>query len=308
MRVVFLGSPPFSLPSLKALATNYTVVTVVSQPDRPAGRGREPTAPATKVFASDAGIPIFQPERLRDVDAINRIAALEPDMLVVAAYGQILPQTLLDIPENGSLNVHASLLPRWRGAAPIQAAILHGDKQSGVTIMQMDAGLDTGPILSQHKIELTADETGGSLTERLSRIGADLLVETIPQLLSGDIEPEPQDETQATHAPSLKKSDGELDLEATAEQLARQIRAFDPWPGSFIMWGDRRLVVKRAHTALLNGTATGKVTVFENIPAIATREGVLVLDVIQPAGKREMSGEAFVRGAPDFIGAQLPTQ
>jgi len=303
-----MGSPPFALPSLKALAAIYSVVTLVSQPDRPAGRGREHTAPATKIFAFEASIPVFQPERLRDLDAIARIEALKPDMLVVAAYGQILPQSLLDIPKNGSLNVHASLLPRWRGAAPVQAAIRHGDKQTGVTIMQMDAGLDTGPILSQQSIRIAADETGGSLTERLSQIGADLLVETIPQLLSGEIAPEPQDNTHATNAPMLKKSDGELDLEATAEQLARQIRAFDPWPGSFIMWGDRRLVVKRAHTALLNGTVTGKVTVVEDVPAIATREGVLVLDVIQPAGKREMSGEAFVRGAPDFIGAQLPTQ
>ena len=308
MRVVFLGSPPFALPSLRALAAIYSVVTLVSQPDRPAGRGREHTAPATKIFASEAGIPVFQPERLRDLDAIARIEALEPDMLVVAAYGQILPQRLLDIPKNGSLNVHASLLPRWRGAAPIQAAIRNGDEQTGVTIMQMDAGLDTGPILTQQSIRIAADETGGSLTERLSQIGSDLLVETIPQLLSGEIAPEPQDESLATHAPMLKKSDGALNLEATAEQLARQIRAFDPWPGSFIMWGDRRLVVKRAHTALLNGTATGRVTVVDNVPAVATREGVLVLDVIQPAGKREMSGEAFVRGAPEFIGAQLPTQ
>ena len=308
MRVVFLGSPSFALPSLEALATNYTVVTVVSQPDRPAGRGREHSAPATKIFASETGIPVFQPERLRDLDAIAQIEALEPDMLVVAAYGQILPQSLLDIPKNGSLNVHASLLPRWRGAAPIQAAIRNGDEQTGVTIMQMDAGLDTGPILTQQSIRIAADETGGSLTERLSQIGSDLLVETIPQLLSGEIAQEPQDESLATHAPMLKKSDGALNLDATAEQLARQIRAFDPWPGSFIMWGDLRLVVKRAHTALLNGTATGRVTVVDNVPAVATREGVLVLDVIQPAGKREMSGEAFVRGAPEFIGAQLPTQ
>jgi len=308
MRVVFLGSPPFALPSLRALAAIYSVVALVSQPDRPAGRGREHTAPASKIFASEAGIPVFQPERLGDLDAIARIEDLEPDMLIVAAYGQILPQGLLDIPKNGSLNVHASLLPRWRGAAPIQAAIRNGDEQTGVTIMQMDAGLDTGPILTQQSIRIAADETGGSLTERLSQIGSDLLVETIPQLLSGEIAPEPQDESLATHAPMLKKSDGALNLEATAEQLARQIRAFDPWPGSFIMWGDRRLVVKRAHTALLNGTATGRVTVVDNVPAVATREGVLVLDVIQPAGKREMSGEAFVRGAPEFIGAQLPTQ
>lgn len=306
MRVVFMGSPRFALPSLKALAENYSVVTVISQPDRPAGRGRERTAPATKAFASEAGIPVFQPEILRDPDSISRIADLQPDMLVVAAYGQILPQSLLDLPENGSLNVHASLLPRWRGAAPIQAAIRNGDRETGVTIMQMDAGLDTGSILRQHAIKLEAEDTGGTLTERLSHIGADLLIETIPPYIAGEITPQPQDDTLATHAPMLRKRDGELDLQATADQLARQIRAFDPWPGTFVMWGDRRLAVKRAHTAARNGTATGKVLLIENAPAVATREGVLVLDIVQLAGKREMSGEAFIRGAPDFVGTQLP--
>jgi methionyl-tRNA formyltransferase len=306
MRVVFMGSPPFALPSLRALVEAYSVVAVVSQPDRPAGRGRERTAPATKSFASEAGIPVFQPERLRDPDAMSWIADLEPEMLVVAAYGQILPQSLLNLPENGSLNVHASLLPRWRGAAPIQAAIHHGDKETGVTIMQMDAGLDTGPILNQRAILLEVEDTGGSLTERLSHIGADLLIETIPPYLTGDIAPQPQDDTLATHAPMLRKRDGRLDLQSTAEQLARQIRAFDPWPGTFVMWGDRRLAIKRAHSASRNGAATGKVTMIENAPAVSTRKGVLVLDVVQPAGKREMSGEDFIRGAPNFVGAQLP--
>ncbi|MEE9216009.1 MAG: methionyl-tRNA formyltransferase [Anaerolineales bacterium] len=306
MRVVFMGSPPFALPSLEALAKDYSVVTVVSQPDRPAGRGRERTAPATKIFALEVGLPVFQPERLRDPDAISRIADLKPEMLVVAAYGQILPQSLLDLPENGSLNVHASLLPRWRGAAPIQASIRDGDKETGVTIMQMDAGLDTGPIVDQRAIRIEIEDTGGALTERLSQIGAKLLIETIPPYLAGTIVPRPQDDTLATHAPMLSKHDGELDLRATAEQLARQIRAFDPWPGTFVMWGGRRLAVKRAHTASRNGTATGKVTVIENTPSIATREGALVLDVVQPAGKREMSGEAFIHGSPDFVGAQLP--
>jgi methionyl-tRNA formyltransferase len=302
-----MGSPAFAVPSLKVLAENYSIVAVVSQPDRPSGRGRETTAPDIKIFATDAGTPVFQPERVRDPDAISWIADLEPEMIVVAAYGQILPQSLLDLPEHGSLNVHASLLPRWRGAAPIQAAIHNGDKETGVTIMQMDAGLDTGPILSQRTIMLEAEDTGGALTERLSHIGASLLIETIPPYLAGDIAPQPQDDTLATHAPMLSKRDGKLDLQATAEQLARQIRAFEPWPGSFLMWGDRRLAVKRAHTASHNGVATGKVTIIENAPAVATREGMLVLDIIQPAGKREMSGEAFIRGAPDFVGAQLPT-
>jgi methionyl-tRNA formyltransferase len=302
-----MGSPAFAVPSLKVLAENYLVVAVVSQPDRPAGRGRETTAPDTKIFATDAGIPVFQPERVQDPDAISWIADLEPEMTIVAAYGQILPQSLLDLPEHGSLNVHASLLPRWRGAAPIQAAIHNGDKETGVTIMQMDAGLDTGPILSQRTIMLEAEDTGGTLTERLSHAGASLLIDTIPPYLAGDIAPRAQDETLATHAPMLSKRDGKLDLQATAEQLVRQIRAFNPWPGSFLMWGDRRLAVKRAHTASHNGAATGKVTIIENAPAVATREGMLVLDIIQPAGKRAMSGEAFIRGAPDFVGAQLPT-
>ena len=305
MRVVFMGSPQFALPSLKALSEQYSIVAVVSQPDRPAGRGRASRPPATKVFAVEAGIPVLQPERLRDAEAISRIAELQPELVVVAAYGQILPQSLLDLPENGSLNVHASLLPRWRGAAPVQAAIRSGDRESGVTIMQMDAGLDTGPILSQRGVRIEPEETGGSLTVRLSHVGAQLLIETLPGYLSRATTPEAQDETLSTHAPLLKKSDGALDLRATAEQLVRQIRAFDPWPGTFIMWGEQRLAIKRAHAASQNGAISGEVVLIGSSPALATREGLLVLDTVQPSGKRVMSGEAFIRGAPEFVGAQL---
>ena len=308
MRIAFMGSPQFALPSLRALAEHYSVVAVVSQPDRPAGRGRERRAPATKNFAVEAGIPVLQPERIRDEDAISQISDLRPELLVVAAYGQILPQILLDLPENGSLNVHASLLPRWRGAAPVQAAIQSGDKVSGVTIMQMDAGLDTGPILTQRKVSLEPEENGGSLTNRLSNIGAELLIESLPRYLSGEITPQPQDEALATYAPMLEKSDGALDPQATAEQLVRQIRAFDPWPGTYIMWNDRRLAVKRAHTLARNGATSGEVMLIERAPAVATSEGFLILDIVQPAGKREMSGEAFIRGAPDFVGTQLLAQ
>lgn len=300
-----MGSPQFALPTLKALSEHYSVVAVISQPDRPAGRGRERRPPATKIFAVEAGIPVLQPERIGDDDSISQISELRPELLVVAAYGQILPQTLLDLPENGSLNVHASLLPRWRGAAPVQAAIRSGDKESGVTIVQMDAGLDTGPTLSQRRVGLEDQETGGSLTERLSHIGAELLIETLPRYLSGEITPQPQDDALATHAPMLMKSDGALDPQATAEQLVRQIRAFDPWPGTFIMWGERRLAIKRAHAASQNGATSGEVVLIASYPALATREGLLVLDTVQPSGKRPMSGEAFIRGAPEFVGAQL---
>ena len=307
MRVVFMGSPQFALPSLKALSEQYSIVAVVSQPDRPAGRGRSSRPPATKVFAVEAGIPIHQPERLRDAEAISRIAELQPDLLVVAAYGQILPQSLLDLPENGSLNVHASLLPRWRGAAPVQAAIRSGDIESGITIMQMDAGLDTGPILSQRKVRIESEETGGALTMRLSHLGAELLIESLPGYLSRELTPVPQDESLSTYAPLLKKTDGALALRKTAEHLARQIRAFDPWPGTYIQWDDRRLAIKGAHTVPHNPTIAGEIALVDRTPAIGTRQGLLVLDRIQPSGKREMSGEAFIRGAPKFVGAQLLT-
>jgi methionyl-tRNA formyltransferase len=305
MRVVFMGSPHFALPSLQALSEHYSVVAVVCQPDRPAGRGRQPASPPTKLYAAEVGIPVLQPEQLRDGESLSQITELQPELFVVAAYGQILPQSLLEVPEHGSLNVHASLLPRWRGAAPVQAAIRSGDEATGITIMLMDAGLDTGPIISQKRVSIEPDETGGSLTERLSNIGAELLNETIPGYLSGDIVPELQDDSLSTYAPMLKKSDGALDLGQPADQLARQIRAFNPWPGSFIRWGERRLSIKRAHAASSNGNNSGEVVLVENVPAIATPQGVLVLDIVQLSGKREMTGEVFIRGAPDFVGSTL---
>ncbi|MFQ5942087.1 MAG: methionyl-tRNA formyltransferase [Anaerolineales bacterium] len=306
MKIVFMGSPQFSLPSLQALSEQHTIAAVVCQPDRPAGRGKATTAPVTKAFAVELGIPVLQPERIQDADVVSEIQTFEAELLVVAAYGQILPQSLLDLPARGSLNVHASLLPRWRGAAPVQAAIRNGDTESGVTIMRMDAGLDTGPIISQRKVRIEAEATGGSLTHHLSHVGAELLLATLPGYLSGELSPTPQDEALATYAPMLKKKDGKLDLEATADDLSRQIRAFDPWPGTFILWDDRSLAIKRAHATSHNGEIiAGQVVLIDNAPALTTHEGFLVLDEVQPAGKREMPGEAFIRGAPDFIGAKL---
>ena len=302
-----MGSPEFALPSLRALDEVYEVVAVVCQPDRPAGRGRLPKASATKSYAEEAGISIYQPSRLRDEEAIGQIEGYLPGLIVVAAYGQILPQRVLDLPEHGSLNVHASLLPRWRGAAPVQAAILHGDKETGITIMKMDAGLDTGPIVRQRAIPLSRNETGGSLTEKLSLLGAKLLIEILPAHLAGELKPRAQDDTLATHAPMLKKSDGALDLQGTAQQLARQVRAFNPWPGTFIMWGDRRLAIKRVSVGPANSAATGMVSMIDKTPAITTLEGTLILEQVQPSGGREMSGEAFVRGAPEFVGSTLLT-
>ena len=307
MRVVFMGSPEFALPSLDSLARSYTVVGVVTQPDRPAGRGRAPRQSAVKSWSLERGLPITQPRRLKDPEAIDQLFLWKPNLIVVAAFGQILPPVVLDLPEWGCLNVHASLLPRWRGAAPVQAAILNGDTETGVTIMKMDPGLDTGPILSQQSTELLPDETGGNLTARLAVLGAELLSETIPQYIQGTLQPIPQNDVQATLAPMLKKSDGRLDFSLPAKRLALQVRAYEPWPGSFLMWGQRRLVIHQAHAIEGEGGQPGNVHQVDGFPSIATNSGWLMLDVVQLAGRKEMPGDAFVRGAKDFIGTQLET-
>lgn len=305
MRVVFMGSPEFSLPTLFALSENYAVVGVVSQPDRPAGRGRNITAPPTKAFAEAVGIPVIQPERVGKPDVVAQIADLGAELIVVAAYGQILPQELLDLPARGSLNVHASLLPRWRGAAPVQAAVRNGDPETGVTIMLMDAGLDTGPILSQRSTPIGAGETGGVLSERLAVLGAELLIETLPDYLSGQLKASAQDDALATHAPMLRKSDGVLDLRHPAADLVLQIQAYDPWPGTYIDWEGSRIGVKRAYEASQNGLATGQITLYEGFPAVSTGSGLLVLDRLHPEGRKEMSGKQFLRGTPEFLKAHL---
>ena len=307
MRVVFMGSPEFALPSLETLAGSYTVVGVVTQPDRPAGRGRVPRQSAVKSWSLERGFPIAQPHRLKDPEAIEQLLEWKPGLIVVSAFGQILPPAVLDLPEWGCLNVHASLLPGWRGAAPIQAAILNGDTETGVTIMKMDPGLDTGPILSQQSINIHPDETGGDLAVRLAVLGAELLAETIPHYIQGTLQPIPQNDAQVTHALMLKKSDGKLDFSLPAKQLALQVRAYEPWPGSFLMWGQHRLVIRQAHAIEGEGVRPGNVDQIDGFPSIATGSGRLMLDVVQLAGRKEMPGDAFVRGAKDFIGAMLET-
>ena len=211
-RIVFMGSPDFAIPTLEALAARYSVIGSVTQPDRPAGRGGTLKPPAVKSAALRLGIPVIQPEKLRAPEAMAQLQAWAPDLIVVAAFGQILRPAVLDLPRFGCINVHGSLLPRGRGAAPIQAAILNGDKETGITIMKMDPGVDTGPILSQRAIPIAPDETGGSLFEKMATIGAELLLETLPKYLSGEIQPRPQPEEGATYAPMLKKEDGLLDF------------------------------------------------------------------------------------------------
>lgn len=294
-----MGSPDFALPSLRGLAANYQVVGVVTQPDRPSGRGREPKAPPVKQLAQTLDLPIIQPEKLRQPEAIEQLRNWAPDLIVVAAFGQILRQEVLDLPPHGCINVHASLLPRWRGASPINAAILHGDEETGVTIMKMDAGLDTGPMLAQRAIPIAPEETAGSLFEKLSNLGADLLLETLPEYLAGTLTPVPQPQEGVTYAPMLKKEEGRLDFTSPAVELERRVRAFNPWPGAFMELDGTLLKIHQAHSEA--GTAAaGQRLVYRDQPAVATGDGLLILDVLQPAGKKPMSGKAYLAGARNW--------
>lgn len=300
MKIVFMGSPDFALPSLHALAQQYQVVGVVTQPDRASGRGRGIKMPPVKTLALELGIPVIQPEKLRQPDAMEHFGMWSPDLIVVAAFGQILKKDVLDLPRFGCINVHASLLPRWRGAAPINAAILRGDKETGVTIMKMDVGLDTGPMLAKRSIRLTPDDTAGSVTESLSHLGADLLIETLPDYLSGKIIPQPQPEEGMTYAPMLKKEEGRLDFTRDVNELERQVRAFNPWPGVFMDFDGTTLKIHKAHVED-GDVSTGQRLVYQDQPAVGAGGGLLVLDEVQPAGKKSMSGKSFLAGARHWL-------
>ena len=296
-RIIFMGSPDFALPVLQMLSAHYPVVGVVTQPDRPAGRGRLLTPPTVKRLADELHLPVIQPRRLSEPEAMQQLQAWEPGLIVVAAFGQILRPAILDLPKFGCVNVHASLLPRWRGAAPIQAAILHGDEQTGVTIMCMDPGVDTGKILHQRSIPIAAQDTAGTLSDKLSALGASLLLESLPAYLSGELVSQPQDESLATYAPMLKKEHGLLDFSRPAIELDRQVRAYYPWPGAFIYWKDQVLKIHRTHIEETPDGSPGKLMNHQGSPAIATCDGLLVLDELQLAGRNVQSGAAFLRGA-----------
>jgi methionyl-tRNA formyltransferase len=315
-----MGTPGFAVPALAALARlpGIVVAGVVTRKDQPAGRGRTLEAPPVKLAARDLGLPVIQPGSLRRPQAIEQLRALEPEVIIVAAFGQILPPDVLALPRFGCLNVHASLLPRYRGAAPISAAILAGDAETGVTLMLMDEGLDTGPIITSARLAIAPDDTTATLTERLATLSADLLTEALPHWLSGDLTPMPQDSTLATMTHPLRKEDGILDWSLPAQDLARRVRADHPWPGAYTTWRGQPLKIYRAHaiaasdlpadqrdapagTAIAWGRGAGAVV------AIACGSGALALDVIQLPGKRALSAADVVRGQPDLVGARLPS-
>ncbi|MBE0690772.1 MAG: methionyl-tRNA formyltransferase [Anaerolineae bacterium] len=306
--VVFMGTPDFAVPALQRLIEEHTVVGVVTQPDRPAGRGKHVQMSPVKKVALAANVPVFQPETLRRAEAIDELRRWEAEVYVVAAFGQILPQAVLDIPVCGALNIHASLLPRWRGAAPIQAAIHAGDTVSGVTIMTMEAGLDTGPVLTRRAIALARDETGQSLHDKLSELGGELLIETLPGYLSGDIPAQSQDEALVTLAPRIDKDEGRIDWTQSAVQIERTIRAFTPWPGTFTHWDGKLLKLIAADLAFGSDypdAQPGVVAQYDGQTAIGTGGGLIYPTRVQLEGKSAVVIDDFVRGYPAFIGTTL---
>ncbi len=294
---MFAGTPDFAVPSLGALTgTGHKIVAVYTQPDRPAGRGRKLRKSAVRQAAESLTLPVVQPPTLRDEPAQQQLAELRPDLVIVAAYGLILPQAVLDLPRLGCVNVHASLLPRWRGAAPVHRAILAGDNRTGVTLMQMNAGLDTGDMLAKRETPIDEAETGGELTERLAHLGAALLADELDNLVAGRLESVPQDDTQATHAPKIRKSEALIDWDDTAAAIARKVRAFNPWPVAETRWNGRQLRLWSAWSSGEAATAKpGTVTAAaDGQLRVATAAGELVVSTVQPEGKRVMPVHDFL--------------
>jgi methionyl-tRNA formyltransferase len=310
IRIVFMGTPAFAVHSLQAIARlPYQVVGVFTQPDRTSGRGQHLTESPVKRTAAALGIPVFQPERLSAPEAFEQLAALKPDLVVVAAYGHILRKNVLDLPRLGCINVHPSLLPKHRGASPVAGAILAGDEETGVTIMLMDEGMDTGPVLAQVPSPVLPQDTTGSLTERLARVGADLLAQTVPLWVEGKLKPRPQDHARATYTRVITPQDGLLDWKLPARELWLRVRAFSPWPGSFTFWKGHRLkVIEAVPLGVVTDQPGSVLSLAAGSPApvgVATGSGVLGLLRVQLEGRRELTIDEFLRGSRDFVGSVL---
>lgn len=299
LRVVFAGTPEFAVPALKALAqSRHPVVAVYTQPDRPAGRGRKLTASAVKSAAQRLDLPIEQPATLKDAAIAQSLEAYAPDVMVVVAYGLILPQAVLELPPKGCVNVHASLLPRWRGAAPIERALLAGERETGISIMRMEAGLDTGPVFARFPIVICSDDTAGGLRDRLAALGARAIVEVIESICAGTARAEPQDSAAATYANKLEKTEARIVWRLPAEEIERRVRAFNPWPVAESRWKGEQLRVWAAHV-VEREVAARPGTIVESagaVLAVACGINALALDVVQLAGRRVMPAEKFLAG------------
>lgn len=298
LRIVFMGTPEFAVPSLRALIeVGENVVAIVTQPDKPRGRGKKLTPPPVREAALKHNIPVFQPEKIKDEPFITAISNFSPDVIAVVAYGKILPKAILDIPPKGCINVHASILPKYRGAAPINWAIINGEKETGITTMLLDEGMDTGDMLLTEKVEIRDDDTTSSLHDRLKYIGADLLIKTIKDIKSETIRPIPQDDSQATYAPMLKKEDGRIDWTMKAEEIKNLIRGLNPWPGAYTRWDGKQIKIFKAEVEAGVKEEPGTVINIstEGIFA-ATGKGILLIKELQPENKNRMTASEFIKG------------
>ncbi|HEV7764994.1 MAG TPA: methionyl-tRNA formyltransferase [Thermoanaerobaculia bacterium] len=305
MRIVFLGTPDFAVPALDAVAREHEVVLVIAQPDKPAGRGMKMHAPAVAVRARELGLAVLQPPRIRNEDALAEIARLAPDLGVVIAYGKILPKALLDIPKHGFLNVHASVLPQWRGAAPIQRSIEAGDRVTGVTIMRVDEDLDHGPMFAIETTEIDPNERTPALAARLSALGADALLKTLRDIENGVATETPQDHERATLAPKIEKSEGEIRFDESTRVIYDRFRAFDPWPGIFVQSGGETIKLTELRPAEFNGEPRTILSIEDDV-IIATSGGALRISEMQRPGKPRTPAGAIARGLGWRVGERLP--
>lgn len=310
MNLIFMGTPDFAVPTLKRLhASRHTVQAVVTQPDKPKGRGRTVEPTPVKVVAQEYGLPVWQPPKASAPEFVEQVASLEPDVIVVIAYGQILKQNLLDVPKQFCMNIHASLLPKYRGAAPINWAIVNGDRETGVTTMKMDIGMDTGDMLLKSTLVIEPHFTAQDVHDRLSEMGGDLAVETLGRLEAGNLVAEPQDPDQATMAPKMKKEDGLIDWHQTAEAIHNRVRGLEPWPGSYTFLNGKRWRLGRTEVAPGDGAETPGtiVRVSSYGVEVGTQSGRLILREIQPEGKKRMDAKSFLAGHPLQVGDRLDT-
>jgi methionyl-tRNA formyltransferase len=305
VRTIFFGSPDFAVPCLEAVHDISEIAVVISQPDRPAGRGLAMRPPAVKKRALELGLEVWQPRKVRTAEFAEKLRALNADVAVVVAYGRILPRAVLDAPRTGCVNVHASLLPRWRGAAPIQWSIVHGDEETGVTLMQVDERMDAGPILATTSTPIAPDDDAVTLSERLSKMGAELLREQLANYVAGDLTPQPQDDDAATMAPLLKKEHGRIDWNKPARAVHNHIRGMNPWPGAHTVLGERRIKVHRTLATTLDpeGAAPGQVIALdpEGI-LVACAEGTLEIQELQESGRKRVDARAFATGRGVTVG------
>ena len=306
-KIIFIGTAEFGLPSFRAITLNpgLEIILAVTGPDKPAGRNHAVISSPIKIIAEKNNITVLQPEHIIDIK--EKISLLKPDLIITIAYAQLIPELILNIPKYGCLNLHASLLPKYRGSAIIQAAILNGDEQTGITIMKMDKGLDTGPLLAQLAVKISSEDTAGALYERLSEISADFLMDTIKQYLAGKIIPVPQDASQASYAKELTKSDGLIDWTKPAENLVRFIRAMSPWPMAWTWWQGKKIkiIATQLEPIEINSYKPGKTFKYNNGLAVQSGRNALIIKKLQLEGKTELKSEEFLRGQKDFIGSLL---